>query len=112
MYSDITFACYDSNVNATNHYHFRLYPEENKDVILDGMGYTISFIEQYPAHAEPHEYFYIGNVRDVYVTNGETTIYFDDEGNICRLDEKTGKYKPTEEVWTPNATPIYFERKN
>ena len=111
MYSDITFACYDSSVGAKNHYHFRLYPEENKDVILDGMGYTISFVEQYAAHTEPHEYFYIGNVRDVYVTNGETTIYFDDEGRICRLNEETGKYEPTNEVWKPNETEIYFERK-
>lgn len=111
MYSDITFACYDSSVSATNHYHFRLYPEAGKDVILDGMGYTISFIEQYPAHTEPHEYFYIGNVRDVYVTNGETTIYFDDKGNICRLNEE-GKYVPTGEDWSPNTTAIYFERKN
>ena len=111
MYSDITFACYDSSVGAKNHYHFRLYPEKDKDVILDGMGYTISFVEQYPAHTEPHEYFYIGNVRDVYVTNGETTIYFDDEGRICRLNEETGKYEPTNEVWKPNETEIYFERK-
>ena len=111
MYSDITFACYDSNVGASNHYHFRLYPESDKDVILDGMGYTISFVEQYAPHTQPHEYFYIGNVRDVYVTNGETTIYFDDKGQICRWDEETGKYKPTGESWTPNDTPIYFEKK-
>lgn len=112
MYSDITFACYNSNVTAEDHYQFRLRPEKDKDVILDGMGYTISFVEQYAAHTEPHESFYIGNVRDVYVTNGETTIYFDDQGNICRLNKETGKYEPTGESWTPNTTAIYFEKKD
>lgn len=114
MYSDITFACANSSLAATvtNHYHFRLYPEKDKDVILDGMGYTISFIEQYAAHTEPHEYFYIGNVRDVYVTNGETTIYFDDEGRIWRMSKETGQYVLTEETWVSNDTRIYFEKKD
>ena len=105
LYSDITFSCYSSDPNYTTYdfYNFRIYPEE---IVLDGMGYTISFAEPASWGHEEHKTFTIGNMRDVYITNGTVTVYIDPEGYICRMDEETGKYVRDEKL-KPNQ-PVPF----
>lgn len=114
MYSDISIACVSSDPNYASHFYYYLYDLTTADklnVVLDGMGYTLSFVDSYASH-EPHEYFRIGNVRDLYITNGVSTIYIDSEGYICRLNEETGKYERGEEPekLQPNQK-TYFEKQ-
>ena len=105
LYSDITFSCYssDPNYKAYDFYNFYIRPE---DVILDGMGYTISFAEPSSYGHEEHKTFTIGNMRDVYITNGTVTVYIDPEGYICRMDEETGKYVRDEKMKPNKAIPF------
>lgn len=99
---------------SVSSYHFRLYDNKYEDgstthYVLDGMGYTLTFTNTSTVDPTPYEFFLIGDVRDLYVSNGIVTIYIDSEGYICRMDEETGKYVRTEEHWTSNETRIYFE---
>ena len=107
QYSDVTIAVSTTDTNV----NFRLYyPEYNQDdVILDGMGFTMSFVNTSSAStAGPFKSFCIGNMRDVYITNGESTVYIDPDGRICRINKETGKFEPTGEEWVANSTQISF----
>ena len=121
LYSDITFSCYTSSTSSTYtdmYYNFRIYPETGDDmVILDGMGYTITFVEPSSYNHDEHKTFTIGNMRDIYITNGTSTIYIDPQGRICRINKETGKFDVSEDEddlkWvnstTKNTTPIKFD---
>lgn len=100
LYNDVTLS---SN-------HFRLYDNGDVKYILDGMGFTLTFTNTSTVNPAPYELFYIGNVRDIYVSNGIYTIYINPEGVICRMSEETGKYEPTDERWQSNTTAIYFDK--
>lgn len=104
LYSDITFQCSTSGTTSEGlYYHFRIYPAT---YILDGMGYTISFAEPSSYGHEEHKTFTIGNMRDVYITNGTVTVYIDPEGWVCRMDEETGKYVRDEKLEPNEAVPF------
>lgn len=109
LYSDVTLA------NTSGPFNFKMYYEvpPAADVILDGMGYTISFINNSSTNKVVFETFVIGNMRDVYITNGIGTVYIDPQGQICRMNEETGKYDPDPDSnpWTPNVTEIPFVKK-
>ena len=75
-----------------------------EDHILDGMGYTLTIKPETGS-------IKIGNMRDVYISNGVDTVYIDSDGRICRPDE-TGKFVRTDEKWVPNETKIPFKDPN
>ena len=56
----------------------------DEDYVLDGMGHTITMTPDSRGDIN------ISNVRDVYITDGTTTIYIDPDGNIFRVDLDTG----------------------
>ena len=61
-----------------------------KDYVLDGMGHTIHL---QPTSRNPHQ-VRIGNCRDVYITDGEFTVYIDSDGNLFKVDEKGNLIQP------------------
>lgn len=98
VYSDISVS---SN-------HFRLYPNGDTNYILDGMGYTLTFVNTSTTDKTPYKYCYIANARDIYLSNGIDTVYIDRDGYVWRIDKETGEYVITSERVTANNTVIYF----
>lgn len=102
LYHDVTVT------DNADPFDFYLYYPPDNDIVLDGMGYTINFYDSSSKH-EVFKTFKIGNMRDVYISNGLYTVYIDEQGRICRMNKDTGKYDPTDETWEPNITSISFE---
>ena len=111
LYNDVIIA------DTGDPFDFKMYSEKypEADITLDGMGYTINFINNSSTNPKIFEEFIIGPMRDVYISNGLYTVYINPEGEICRLNEKTGKYEVStnedDKNWIPNVTKIPFERK-
>ncbi|MCH5329611.1 MAG: hypothetical protein J1E04_01510 [Alistipes sp.] len=115
MYSDVMIAYSTSAANYDYNIDFKMYyPQPSQgDVILDGMGYTITFVNtSTTVNRGEFKTFVIGNMRDVYISNGVDTVYINPEGKICRLNEETGRYEvsesPKDNPWVPNVTRISF----
>ena len=53
-----------------------------QDYTLDGMGHTLKMS---PNNSTPHK-IRIGNCRDIYITDGEYTVYIDPEGKIYTVN--------------------------
>ena len=60
---------------------------EGKVYILNGMGHTVKMGAKTVT---------IGEMRDIYLTDGTNTIYIDSEGYICKYDSETYEYERTE----------------
>ena len=106
LYSDVMIA------KTSKPFDFCLYyPDEDNDIVLDGMGYTITFINNSSTNKEIFETFKIGNMRDVYISNGIYTVYIDPEGRLCRWDKETERYvvSESENPWTRNTKEYPFE---
>ena len=99
-----------SDINLSSN-TFRAYNNGDTHYIIDGMGYTLTFTNTSTTNPTPYEYFYIGDVRDLYVTNGIYTVYIDKDGYVWRMNEETGKFEYTDEKVTPNTKAIYFEQR-
>lgn len=95
LYADKDEGVDDEYKDVFRMYHDVTLPEPKEfpipdGYILDGMGFTLKFEDSAPDHQ-----ITIGNMRDIYITNGHYTIYIDADGNILWLDEKTGEYQET-----------------
>lgn len=53
-----------------------------QDYTLNGMGHTLKMT---PNSSTPHK-VRVGNCRDIYITDGEYTVYIDPEGYIFKVD--------------------------
>lgn len=62
----------------SNGYYFPVY----KDVILDGMGHQIKMKSNSNNWFNHDPYFNVGQMRDIYLTDGTNSIYIDEEGFV------------------------------
>lgn len=82
---------YDSNI-------FPIY----KEYILNGMGHIITMKSNSNSGVfSGSRYFNIGPARDVYLTDGENSIYIDEAGYVWVIDPATSTYKKTEHQLVP-----------
>lgn len=66
---------------------------------LDGMGHTVIKISE-------DDSITLKNVRNVYITNGDKTIFIDSDGKIFIIDIETGKKKEIGQLTTEGSTTI------
>lgn len=57
----------------------------DKDYVIDGMGHTVKLTPRTTGN-NPHT-VRIGPCRDIFITDGEYTVYIDEEGNIFQVNE-------------------------
>ena len=87
------------NVDIHEHTNGNIFPIPD-GYILDGMGHTIMMKTNRGYNGDfgsTQTYFNIGPVRNVYLTDGNNTIYIDNDGFVWIKDpEKPGDYQKTE----------------
>ena len=100
------FTLYD-NVDVRGSADANIFPIPS-DYILDGMGHTITLKSNRGSNVDfgsTQIYFNIGQVVDVWITDGTNTIYVDKDGYVWIYDKEKQDYVPTKHRLEPLKDP-------